>query len=210
MKIYCHRCGKHTNHEIIAEKIIDLSLEDEPNEIYEKHYFSSCKGCDAINYAIKSWSVEDMLDDPSELYASWKTYPHDALEQKMSLEWHDLPSGIASIYAEIIGSINANLPILSGVGLRILIEAICSNQSVSGKNLEEKIDGLAEKGVLSRSQASMLHKHRWLGNAAAHEVIAARKNEIQAALIIAESMMKTIYVLPELSRQITTGVKRNL
>jgi len=118
---------------------------------------------------------------------------------------HHLPGKISSIYREVVGAMNAQLPVLSAIGLRALIEAICRERNVHGGNLENLIDGLATSGVLSAAQASILHGHRFLGNIAAHEVLSPKPRELVAALDIAETVLRTIYVLPELSKEITTG-----
>jgi hypothetical protein len=102
---------------------------------------------------------------------------------------------------------NAQLPVLAAIGLRALIEAICRERNIADGNLEKLIDGLATSGVLSTAQASILHGHRFLGNIAAHEVVSPKPRELVAALEIAETVLRTIYVLPELSKQITTGKK---
>ena len=105
-----------------------------------------------------------------------------------------MPYKVRVIYDEVIDAINAQLAILAAVGLRALIEAICRERGIAGSNLMEMIDGLSEKGVLSANQAKILHSHRFLGNVAAHEIEKARREELFAALEIAESMLKTIYM----------------
>ena len=71
------------------------------------------------------------------------------------------------LYEEVIEAVNAQLSILPAVGLRALIESICKERGVTGKNLSALIDGLSDKGVLSAKQAEILHSHRFLGNVAA-------------------------------------------
>lgn len=119
----------------------------------------------------------------------------------------ELPIKVRVIYKEVIGAMNAQLPVLSGIGLRALIEAVCKDQGIAGDNLEKLIHGLATSGVLSRAQADILHTHRFLGNVAAHEVTSAQPRELVAALEIAENILRTIYVLPELSKRVKTGRK---
>ena len=87
------------------------------------------------------------------------------------------------------------LSFLSGIGLRALIESICKDQGMQ-ENLEKRIDGLASNGVLTIRQASILHAHRFLGNAAAHEITSAHPSELDVALEIAEHVLKTIYMIP--------------
>jgi hypothetical protein len=67
-------------------------------------------------------------------------------------------------------------------------------------NLEKKIDLLVNKGHLASSQADFLHLQRFMGNSAAHEIEAPDREELDAALDIAESLLKTLYVLPMLAQ----------
>jgi hypothetical protein len=97
------------------------------------------------------------------------------------------------------------MPVLAGVGLRALIEAICTDQKAKGRKLEKKIDAMASMGVLAKAQSDLLHSHRFLGNVAAHRIEAANPAELIAALDIAETMIKTIYILPHLGASIRTG-----
>lgn len=206
MKLFCYRCGKHTNHTVLAKKKI------RSNPVYEDqwgedHYFGQCAGCDAMTYAISSWHESDWNPHTGAIDSTWKTYPRAATERQSMVDDHHLPGKISSIYQEVIGAMNAQLPVLAAIGLRALIEATCRERSIKGRDLETLIDGLATSGVLSNAQASILHGHRFLGNIAAHEVVSPKPRELVAALEIAETILRTIYVLPELSKQITTGKK---
>jgi len=204
MKIFCHQCGKDTNHNVLVEEKV-RSDEYDPYGWGQDHYFARCAGCDAFTYAIKEWCDDDWNPDTDEIDWTWKTYPRGATDRKPIDEMYELPAKVQLIYKEIIGSMNAQLSVLSGIGLRALIESICKDQGIDGRNLEKRIDGLATKGVLSEAQADILHTHRFMGNVAAHEITSAKPNELVAALEIAENILRTIYVLPELSKQVTTG-----
>lgn len=205
-KIFCHHCGGHTNHKVIAteEKTWDP---DYDSPWGETHYFARCAGCDSIVYAIASWEEGDWDPHTGNMDLKWQTYPKSQGERLPIKELHRLPKTIRSIYRELVGAMNAQLPILAAIGLRVLIETICREREVEGDRLVEMIGGLAKKGVLSASQAEILHGHRFLGNIAAHEVISAEPHELVAALDIAETILKTIYVLPHLSKEIETGRK---
>jgi len=206
IKIYCGDCKRSTNHVIIAERSVS-SHPLEAENWGEQHYFCQCAGCDSYAYAISEWHEADWNPHTGEMDSSWRTYPNSRNQRHTFDDDHLLPLKIRSIYREIIGAMNAQLPLLTAIGLRALIEAICKDRKVKGSNLEKLIDGLASNGVLSNDQAAILHGHRFLGNVAAHEVEVARPPELVAALEIAEAMLRTIYVLPVLSNQITTGRK---
>ena len=206
VKLFCHDCGKATNHKVIAEEKIGSSGGDDYHW-GQQHYFARCAGCDSFTYAIESWSEDDWNPHTGEMDSTWKTYPRGATERQPMSDADELPPKVQLIYGEVIGAMNAQLSVLAGIGLRALIEAVCRDQKISGGNLQALIDGLATTGVLSKAQADILHGHRFLGNAAAHEVTSASPRELVAALDIAENVLRTIYVLPKLSKQVKTGRK---
>ncbi|CAK8723630.1 DUF4145 domain-containing protein [Candidatus Electronema halotolerans] len=206
MKIFCHQCGKHTNHNVLIQENVS-SPDPDDSKSGETHYFARCAGCEAFNYAIEEWYDNNRDTDTGEWYPILTTYPQGSSELKPIDDVYELPFKVRLIYKEIISSMNAQLPVLSGIGLRALIESICRDQGIDGHNLEQLINGLATNGVLSKAQADILHTHRFLGNAAAHEITSAKPRELVAALEIAENILRTIYILPELSKQVTTGRK---
>jgi hypothetical protein len=206
MKIFCHLCRKHTNHNVHSE--VKLSANTDYEDPWaEVHRFTQCAGCDAFTYSIESWSEGDWNPHTGEMDTRWVTYPHGEGQRQSEDVDHDFPSKVRVIYTEVISAMNHQLPVLAGVGLRALIEATCRDQGIPGGNLEALIDGLATKGALSTAQAEILHAHRFLGNAAAHEITPAQPRELVAALDIAENVLRTIYVLPKLSAEVKTGKK---
>lgn len=206
VKIFCGTCNGLTNHDVIDFRDVDAH----PEEDYkwgQRHYFCQCAGCDSFSYAVRSWTEDDWNEHTDGLDYRWEIYPRGTDVRESIDDVFDLPDKVRVIYLEVIGALNASLPVLTAIGLRAVIEAICKDRAVPGKNLEELIDNLATAGVLSSDQAKILHGHRFLGNVAAHEIKSAKPKEILAALEIAEAMMRTIYVLPQLSASITTGKK---
>lgn len=203
IQVYCGTCKRDTNHVILSKK----EMRADPDSEYwwhQTHHFLQCAGCDTICYAVET-TTEDDLHPGERVESAWKTYPSREGERQPIDRMYALPYKVRVIYDEVIDAINMQLAILSAVGLRALIEAICRERGIAGRNLMEMIDGLSDEGVLSASQAEILHSHRFLGNVAAHEIERARREELLAALEIAESMLKTIYILSKLSDEIVTG-----
>jgi hypothetical protein len=206
MKIFCHRCGDRKTHVVISE-IKEGSGADEDYSWGKTHRFTQCAGCDAFTYSIESWTESDWNYESEEMDTIWESYPPPpTLYQTMDGE-EILPEKIRLIYNETIVAMHAKLPLLSGIGLRALIESICKDQGICGQDLKERIDGLASGGVLTKKQSEIFHAHRFLGNAAAHEITPAQPSELAAALEIAEHMLRTIYIIPELSKKVMTGRK---
>lgn len=204
IKIFCGQCGRDTNHHILCERS-EGSKNDDDYHWRIEHYFVQCAGCDNYCYALSRWDEDDWNLLTGDVTKHWQTYPVSE-GQRRSIDYSfELPYKVDIIYSEVIGSINSKLHILSAIGLRTLIEAICKDRGVKGKNLEELIDALAQDGILSSEQAKILHGLRFMGNVAAHEIKQAKPREILAALEIAETMMKTVYIFPKLSDEIKTG-----
>jgi hypothetical protein len=85
---------------------------------------------------------------------------------------------------------------LAGGGLRAIVEAVCLDQKVTGKNLQDRIDQLAASGLLAKTQADLLHEERYIGNTALHEIEAPGRSDIEDGLQIVESLLNTIYIAP--------------
>jgi Domain of unknown function (DUF4145) len=204
IQIYCGACKRRTFHKVIAMDRI-ASDPDHEDPWGENHYLCKCAGCDTRCYAVAEWSQDNYINELGIHNYQWRTYPSSRDERHSISDLNKLPFKVRVIYQEAIGAVNSQLSLLTAIGLRALIESICNEQKVTGKNLSLKIDGMATKGILSKSQADILHSHRFLGNAAAHEIESAGRDELLAALEIAESVLRTIYVLPKLAEKIKTG-----
>ncbi|MCY1381331.1 hypothetical protein D9M69_692250 [compost metagenome] len=86
---------------------------------------------------------------------------------------------------------------MAGFGVRAILEAVCKDKGVAGKNLKVKIDNLAEVGLMTQSGAEILHHLRFMGNSAAHEMRSHAAFEISAAFDVIEYLLLGVYVLPE-------------
>jgi hypothetical protein len=206
IRIFCGNCEGYKNHKVVAKREV-RSHDDEPYHWGEDHYFCQCAGCDTYCYAVAEYTEDDFNNYTGEMDYRWKTYPYSKNSRKPLADVDNFPQKVKLIDQETIGALNAQLPVLTAIGLRAIIEAICVEQEVAGRTLEKKIGSLANSGILSTAQAKILHGHRFLGNIAVHEIVSANPRELIAALEIAETMLKTIYVLPSLSAQIKTGRK---
>ncbi|MCP4640309.1 MAG: DUF4145 domain-containing protein, partial [bacterium] len=137
-----------------------------------------------------------------ELQPNERLYP-DRLGGREPMPGHDsLPVKTKRIYLETLKALNVQTPILAAIGLRALIESICLEQKTTATNLAKGIDELAQMGLLSDKQAEFLHNHRFMGNEAAHEIVAPKPEHLIAATDIAETLLKTIYILPDMAEQL--------
>jgi hypothetical protein len=49
---------------------------------------------------------------------------------------------------------NNDQPVLTGIGIRALVETVCKDRKTKGKNLAEQIDDLVTIGALPRERLS--------------------------------------------------------
>lgn len=206
MKVKCNNCGVMTNHTVLQTH--QNSAEPDADYHWSQRFeMIKCNGCDDVSLRIEICTEDDFNPHTGDPESRVSLYPERENERTRKPFDHvfQLPEKIRRVYREIIESMNNSMPILAGVGLRALIEAICADQVATGRDLKERIDSLSTLGSLSVKQADILHSHRFLGNIAAHEIIAAKPHELVAALDIAETLLKTIYILPELNDTIRTG-----
>lgn len=204
IRVFCGSCKQDTNHVVLCKRRAGSNPDDEYHWS-QNHWFCQCAGCDNFCYAIETTTEDDLDVRSGQLKSAWETFPSREGERQPIDRIYELPVKVRILYKEVVEAVNAQLSILAAVGLRALIEAICKERKVTGRTLLALIDGLSKKGVLSDKQAEILHSHRFLGNVAAHQAQQASREEILVALEIAESMMKTIYILSKLSEEIVTG-----
>ena len=75
-------------------------------------------------------------------------------------------------------------------------------------NLEGRISGLQEKGLLTKSSAQTLHEHRYLGNLAIHELARPSADELKLAIEIVEHVLEQLYELPEKAAELRRAIAR--
>ncbi len=194
----CTTCGINTNHEILS--VESISSHDPDYHYEEKYMMLRCRGCEQISFRKESHDYESYWqigENEWEYQIASCVYP-PCLEGHRELEGiYDLPTPVRSIYNETLDSIKQGSYTLAGIGLRATVEAICNDQGVEGKNLSTRINRLSSTGVISKQDARNLQAIRFMGNDAAHDIRAAKKEAIVLALTIIEHLLETQYTLIE-------------
>lgn len=212
--IYCVRCKGFTNHEIHSRYSKTFTPENTPNmeiDFAEGSWeILVCRGCEEVTFR-ETWTTsEDILDTTGMPEPSIKLYPERS-EKMLPIKPHySLSPTLQQIYRETIDSYNQGFTILCAVGIRILIEGICSDKEIKGgpvqdekgiikrkNNLQGKIEGMAEAGFLTKEHAKTLQELRFLGNEAVHEFRAPSSDEFQIAIEIVEHTLDNLYELTE-------------
>jgi hypothetical protein len=202
VKALCASCKKVTNHVVLAKHDTSGDNCDGDIQWWVTYEVIQCLGCDDISFREVSTCTEDFDPRTGNLEENISLYPDRTSGRNPMFGYEKFPTKTKRIYMETIKALNVGTPLLAAIGLRALIESICLAQETKSRTLAKGIDELADMGLLSKKQAEFLHNHRFMGNEAAHEMVAPKPEHLVAALDIAETLLKTIYVLPEMADKI--------
>jgi hypothetical protein len=208
VRVLCRTCKNSTNHEILFSHDLHDSDDENGIQVWVSDQVLRCCGCDEVSFRHTDQCTEDIDYETGALVLNETLYPNRT-EGRIAIDgYEEFPARTRRIYQETLKALNQNAFVLAAIGLRAIIESVCVEQSTPGKNLEQRIGELSKSGVLSQKQADFLHAHRFIGNAAAHEMIAPKAVELIAALDIAETLLKTIYILPDVAAQLKPKPKK--
>ncbi|WP_284462235.1 DUF4145 domain-containing protein [Chryseobacterium sp.] len=195
-KDYCTRCQQKTNHKLLYT-FKEYSTEDEINW-EDNHDVIQCLGCEKLQFRNR-FSHEDMyfynIDGDIEYYEESKYFPRNIQDHAYIKNIYSLPDKLRVVYNETIEALRNSCYLLSGVGLRAIIEAVCLDQNISGRNLEVKINNLVKNKLITEKDGSRLHSIRFLGNDSVHEMDVPKEEKLRVALDIVEHLLKNLYLI---------------
>jgi hypothetical protein len=201
--VECTKCSGKTSHVILATVKVNGS-EGDGHYSFDwntKHQLIQCLGCKSISYRSISTNSEDYDHESNgDIFyiESEKLYPHRITGVKgLGDDANYLPPNVRRIYEETLTALSVNAPLLSAIGLRALVETVCKEKNAVGGDLFKKIDSLVESRVLTPMGATILHKIRTIGNAAAHEVKPHSERQLSLAIDIVEHLLKDVFILPK-------------
>lgn len=195
---YCHVETKH-----VVLQSIDVDGEDPRWEYYstDSYQIVQCKGCESISFRKVHTDSEDYDydEETQDTYYPEKIelYPSRIAGRRKLKDVYLLPRTIQQIYGETYLALINKQPILAGIGIRALVEAVCKEESASGRDLEKRIDDLVSKGILTQAGADILHGTRLMGNLAAHQVKPHTDKELSVAMDVVENLLYNVYLLPK-------------
>ncbi len=207
LSTYCLSCKQDTRQAILhTAKGLGESVNKEQEldilEWEELYMIIRCAGCHTTSF-LRRTIFHDM-DEKGEITPLDENFPGE--EQPFNfLSEEDLamlPASIRKVYFEVRSSFSKDLEILSGIGLRVILEAVCIDQKIPGKNLAFKITGLQNKGFISANEYPILDKLRVIGNVAAHQIKGLRIEILSYALDIMNHVLTSIYILPKINKRI--------
>jgi hypothetical protein len=200
-KLYCNTCKGETHHNLEAthqRNYYETQYENTPNEQLVsseefEYRFWVCCGCDTATLE-EAYTNNGMFDPHKEKYiCESDLYPKRRERELPHKRFRQLNKKLATIYKEVIVSYNNDSMTLGAIGLRALLEGICADKAISGRDLFTKIDGL--KAYLPANIVKSLHGFRFMGNVAAHELQAPKQTELRLAIEVMEDLLNFLYEL---------------
>jgi hypothetical protein len=186
-----------------------------------------CNGCRRGTLRERTWFSEEPGEHEVTFWPPRRSEP--PLREPRNFQQLDYGSPVDAVYRQTITAFNNGLSTLAGAGIRLLIEGICRDQKIlkgrvytdQGKvvrdsatnkiilreNLEGKINGLLMKGLISKTQAKVLHQLRKLGNDAAHALDQPSLKLIEECIDAIEHLLVQVYDQPELLKKLITRKK---
>lgn len=201
-ELACQKCAGKTTHRALVTVDVRGS-EGDSNFSFDwstDHQIVQCLGCKSVSFRIASSNSEDYYpigDNEYEYDVAERLYP-PRLEGRRGLgdDTVYLPAKVRQVYDETLLALSVQAPVLAAIGLRVLLEAVCQEKAATGADLFKKIDNLVEQRVLTPTSATVLHRIRALGNAAAHEAKPHSERQLTLAMDIVEHLLKDVYILP--------------
>lgn len=203
IEIQCRQCSLATDHKVLCSA--EMTGSDSHMNWGTSYEIIQCLGCKTVSFRTESGSSEDFHhyhdeygNEQIEYSTTEKQYPQG---RKISagisgLDAFSLPEKVRVIYFETSQALTTDQPVLTGIGLRALIETVCKDKSASGKDLFNQINDLVEKKLLTPARADVLHQIRALGNTAAHEVKPHSSEQLALAMEVLDHLLEEVYVLP--------------
>jgi hypothetical protein len=194
---YCENCYIESNkHSVIAQK--DIHGDSDEYHYMIKYMILECNGCGRISFRDEFIDFENAYPNEN---GDWqpeitiKTYPKKEFA-KNSIEYSFvLPEKIRTVYNEAINAFNANCLLLTGVAFRAVIEAVCLENNITGRDLASKIDNLVKKKFITEKEAQRMHSIRFLGNDSVHEMSVPSKEKLLLVLSIVEHLLNNLYII---------------
>jgi len=204
VRIWCGCCQNVTHHQILAS--VKTGYENADGESFSDDYLTvQCLGCETVAYCIQASSSLGQETDPETgderiAVETRKVYPLVSRCHPMMPDAEKCPEPIYRLYHETSLAISNDLLFLGGVGIRMIVEAVCKEKNAQGENLKDRINDFVDRQLISREEGAILQTLRVMGNDTVHDAIAHSAAHLAKALEVVEHLLRTVYILPEIGR----------
>lgn len=193
--IFCNKCKTETNHICMGEHYRQFYIEED--EIIQYIAIIGYRLWICAGYeegSLEKFTSDEMDYNHTGDYIERSQYfPDRAIFHVQQKRFRKIPKNLNNIYRESLIAFSNNIPILCSIGVRSLIEGICEDKDIKGRNLECKINNMSK--ILPNNIVENLHSLRFIGNDAAHGLKVSNTKELKMAIEICEDLLNYLYEL---------------
>ena len=210
VKSFCNKCRLDANQDVLFSHDERFRDEEQGVEASTSWQILSCCGCDTVSFREVEEFSEDYDPETGQIIPTIRCYPILTKNSIPTQAMVNVPRKIRGIYRESIEAYNRDSRLLCAGGIRAAIDGVCSDkriingpvtqkkkgggtQVIRGKNLNGRINGLHERGLITEALRDSLHEHRFLGNEALHELETPEREELAIAIGLLEQTLNLLY-----------------
>jgi len=191
-RIFCNRCGIHTNHKVLATfKTSDSEFIEGHGKIWWNDQYDTlhCLGCESVTLR-HSHSFSEYPDLEV-------TYYPPRVSRRSPTWASKLPYDMRWLLGEIYAALYADSRRLAMMGARALLDMLILEKVGDIGTFQEKLDKLENEGIVGKKNKDYLSAALDAGSAAAHRGYAAKVEEVNYVMDIVENLLETVYALGE-------------
>ena len=160
--VVCGECGRLTEHEILAD--VAASDHDPDGDIYvfDDYLSIRCRGCKTLSFCRESRNSEH-TDLEGQPITTTTLFPGRIAGRPPLRDLYHLPYDLAKVYEETRSALMEGLAVLTGIGIRAIVETVCNEKGAPGRDLAQKIGGLVTLNLITQTEADILHDLRFIG-----------------------------------------------
>jgi hypothetical protein len=207
-RLPCDSCVSITYHVVLQSTDVKIGFMSAVG--FEHYQIVQCQGCRNISFRTFTKKPDFLAVVRPErkakpIVTTEELYPQRNIERRVKVDLLAvLPAEVMRIYRETNKALLNSQPVLAGIGVRALLEAICVERAAKGPNLQAKINSLVILGLLTQGNADFLHSLRILGNQAAHKVVPHGEEKLGLAMDLIEHLLTTVYLIPAKASKLLT------
>ncbi len=207
----CRHCGNKTSHGLIYLHSVDVPLgiydpEGTPMDAADYFFLFECKTCRGI-------SLKEVFSEELDMGSNGYEIPFDNIDYlyPSSQSLNDaIPKGLILVIKEA-NKVKLISPMAYLILVRKILDELCKERGIKGKNLEKKLIKLVQLEKLPDIFGDASNNLRLLGNIGAHESKVEINNEdIQLVEEFIFALIEYIYVMPSKLRKLNEALKKQV
>lgn len=206
---HCNKCGRSTNHDIIAAEKQEEDTEDEYAlkwcDLYE---MLKCRGCDSVSMRRTSGPPERLTTIAYYPPAIARRAPFWVAEIFELLSDVVVPAPICALMREVYAAVQNDSRRLAAMGIRAALESVMIDKVGDHRSFKANVDALLQAGYLSVRQAHILDSILEAGHATIHRGWEPTNIDIITLLDIAESIIEGVYLHEHRARSLDKNIPR--